>query len=288
MNDIKKSDSVWFLVEKGLTGTENQLKAVEEALFRLKPDLKTRWKTIERGSWFMPRLETGFFWENDTQKPDLVIAAGSLAILPSLLLKARGVNTVFVQDPRWPWRGVFDRIYAPFHDHVCGPNIVVTDGSPTKIRAFTDAPEENTVAFLVGGPRKGAAIPRNFKIDDPEGRRWLVTFSRRTPDSLKRDIRASLPDATFYDPKDGGQNPYFDFLRRAERILVTNDSASMISDACSTGRHVSIFPLWTAGKRLDRLAAHLSDIGALNSKTPYTLKDADKVANDIAGTFLTR
>ena len=104
MSDIKKPFSVWLLVERNLTGTENQLAAVAEALSRIFPDISVQWKKIERGSWFMPRLETGFFWENDSKKPDLVIAAGNLSVLPALMLKNRGVKVAYIQDPRWPWR----------------------------------------------------------------------------------------------------------------------------------------------------------------------------------------
>ncbi len=287
MSDIKKPFSVWLLVERNLTGTENQLAAVAEALSRIFPDISVQWKKIERGSWFMPRLETGFFWENDSKKPDLVIAAGNLSVLPALMLKNRGVKVAYIQDPRWPWRSRFDRIYAPHHDAISGDNVMATDGSPTRVREFIDPAETGTSALIIGGGRKGKQGVLDLNAL-PTAQRWLVSFSRRTPDTIKQQVRTALPEATIYDPAQGGENPYLDFLRRADTIYVTDDSASMISDACSTGRRVSIVPFLRPTGRLQRLADHLRSIGAVDAQNPVSLKDADRVANDIAGTLLTR
>jgi mitochondrial fission protein ELM1 len=58
---------------------------------------------------------------------------------------------------------------------------------------------------------------------------------------------------------DDPDNPYLAYLALADRFIVTGDSASMLAEACATGRPVSIFPLpeqadwrWRTTRRLQR------------------------------------
>lgn len=289
--------TLWLLVEKGLTGTENQLVAVADALRPLIPNLEIVWHKIERGAWLFPRMDQAWFWQDEAHKPDLVIAAGRLAILPALGMKSRGATVVFVQDPRWH-RHKFDRIYAGHHDKARGDNIMLTDGALTRLKPMDVSPEPGRIALVVGGLVKGRGecVIDDSMLSQLRGRGALVTFSRRTPDDLKTRVRAALPDAEIYDPADGGANPYLDFLRRAEIILVTNDSVSMMSDACSTGRAVYILPFMKLKGRHAAFQRHLQEIGVARAYEgeliPFAprgvLNDADKVANDIAERFLTR
>ena len=73
----------------------------------------------------------------------------------------------------------------------------------------------------------------------------LITPSRRTP-----QIMIDLLNKEFCDKKDvfildphSKDNPYFAMLSLAKRIFVTDDSVSMISEACSSGKQVFIIPL---------------------------------------------
>ncbi|MGH6934195.1 MAG: ELM1/GtrOC1 family putative glycosyltransferase [Dongiaceae bacterium] len=73
----------------------------------------------------------------------------------------------------------------------------------------------------------------------------LITTSPRTSDAvaaaLQRSIRAP---SHFHSWRDEGMgNPYLAFLALADRIVVTSDSASMIAEACATGKPVSLFEL---------------------------------------------
>lgn len=93
-----------------------------------------------------------------------------------------------------------------------------------------------------------------------------------------------------------GANPYLGMLAWADHIVVTADSASMLSDAASTGAPVHIWPLprtsARAARRLEILHRGLVAYGAARpfSKTlearPYTpLQDAQTVAHAIKATI---
>lgn len=112
------------------------------------------------------------------------------------------------------------------------------------------------IALLVGGTIKP------FVLDDvaarhvadevnalvrAEGGSVLMTTSRRTPASCARQIRDRLDGPKYvhvWDPA-GGPNPYLAYLALADAFVVTGDSASMLADACGTGRRVFFVELPT-------------------------------------------
>lgn len=72
---------------------------------------------------------------------------------------------------------------------------------------------------------------------------FFVSFSRRTPDSVKSIIKNHMPSSTiFYDPnQDAGYNPYIGMLANAKYIISMADSISMCSEAASSGKPLYIF-----------------------------------------------
>ena len=73
----------------------------------------------------------------------------------------------------------------------------------------------------------------------------LVTTSRRTPTAAADALAAGLTTPhTLYRWRPGDdENPYLGFLALADRFLVTNETASMISDALHAGKPVDLFSL---------------------------------------------
>jgi hypothetical protein len=73
----------------------------------------------------------------------------------------------------------------------------------------------------------------------------FVTTSRRTPVTAVRALEEQLRGAAHFhrwsheQPSDG--NPYFGYLALADVFIVTGESASMLSDACATGKPVLIY-----------------------------------------------
>ena len=109
-------------------------------------------------------------------------------------------------------------------------------------------------AVLVGG----SAVP--FVFDMPaakrlaeqasalaraEGGSLLVSTSRRTPPDVARSLTDSLTVPAYVHrwTESGGPNPYLAYLALADAFIVTGDSASMLTEACSTGKRVWIADL---------------------------------------------
>ena len=80
--------------------------------------------------------------------------------------------------------------------------------------------------------------------------RAVITPSRRTGEATKAliaDALAAEPFGTLWD--ETGDNPYFGILALADRLIVTAESISMISEALATGRPVHVLPLEGRGSR---------------------------------------
>lgn len=110
----------------------------------------------------------------------------------------------------------------------------------------------------------------------------LVVTSPRTSPEAADALEAAIDGPHYFHRwRKGADNPYRAFLALADRFVVTGDSASMIAEACATGRSVSIYPV---PRRFDAVpgSALLRD-GIVNwraSRTSYrgTPKQQDWVA----------
>ena len=300
-----KNISCW-VVSEGMAGTQNQCVAVAEALgvsFETKQiSLKEPWKSLspfmgfERSYSFSPALHGPW--------PDLVIASGRKSIAASRYIKrmSKGKSfTVQIQDPRTDLRD-FDLVAVPYHDPARGENVIVSDGAPNRVTqarleaAMREFPQfgimsSPRVAVLIGGSSKAYTMSEGVTNTLAAQLRGLdaqlmVTSSRRTGAKNEAILRRALPNAYFYDGS--GPNPYFAMLAAADYILVTADSASMISDACSSGKPTYMINLEGGHPRIDKLHNHLQDLGALRvfegNLEDYSyapLNDAEKISDAI-------
>jgi uncharacterized protein len=199
--------------------------------------------------------------------PDILITCGRRSAPYAVALKrASGgrILAVHVQDPR-AFRDEFDLIIAMDHDRIPeGPRVIkvataLHDITPT---ALADAAERWKFQFArLGTPLAGVTIGgdlrgRPFTLED--GRRLLnglqrlrqsgaglaITPSRRTPTV----VRALLAEAFAGDPRVflwdlEGENPYRAILALSDRLVVTTDSVSMVSEAIATGHPVELLDL---------------------------------------------
>jgi hypothetical protein len=109
------------------------------------------------------------------------------------------------------------------------------------------------IAVLVGGNSSSLALTaesaRELGIEASRLAReakgsLLVTTSPRTPAAAVDALRAAVDaPVLFYAFGTSQRNPYDAFLALADAFVVTGDSASMLAEACSTGKPVHIFPL---------------------------------------------
>jgi mitochondrial fission protein ELM1 len=139
------------------------------------------------------------------------------------------------------WKGIFER--------AAGPRIALLVGGSDPMHAFTP-----DVAR-----RMGSEIARMARRC---GGSVFVTTSRRTRTECADALEAALGDsaALFHHWTPGGSsgpNPYMALLALADALIVTGESASMLAEACASGKPVWIYPLPEAssGLRVLRAAA---------------------------------
>jgi mitochondrial fission protein ELM1 len=105
------------------------------------------------------------------------------------------------------------------------------------------------IAVLVGGSAKpfvfDAEAARRLAeqanaLARAEGGSLLVSTSRRTPARAARAFAEGIdvPSHVHQWTPSGGANPYLAYLGLADAFVVTGDSASMLTEACSTGKRV--------------------------------------------------
>jgi mitochondrial fission protein ELM1 len=312
---MRKTDlKCWVLSEDGLIGTENQCLGVAEAL-GVTPEVK---RIALRQPWKSLSPHLGFESARSFSTvlagpwPDLLIASGRKSIAASRYIKRMSGGktfTVQIQDPRVD-PAQFDLVCVPAHDPTRGDNVLVTTAAPNRITSarldearaqfaqfahFTALPSPR-VAVLIGGVSKAYEMSEEYTTRLAQQLAALdaglmITASRRTGTANERILRDALnqPHHHFWDGT--GQNPYFGMLAHADIILATQDSASMLSEACSTGKTVYMIPMdkrSTRRGRIDKLHTKLQDLGALKifdgtlESWDYSpLDDANLIASEI-------
>lgn len=199
--------------------------------------------------------------------PDILITCGRRSAPYAVSLKrASGgrMLAVHVQDPR-AFRSEFDLIIAMDHDRIAeGPGVIkvataLHDITPTALAVAAEGWRQRF--DRLGRPLAGVAIGgdlrgRPFTLEDGQrllaGLRRLreagvglaITPSRRTPAA----VRALLADTFAGDARVflwdlEGENPYRAILALADRLVVTTDSVSMVSEAIATGHPVELLDL---------------------------------------------
>lgn len=269
--------SCWIITE-GMAGTENQCLGVAEAMGLMpvikRIGLRQPWKALSPFIGF----EQAWSFTGDKLKapwPDLVISSGRKAIAAARYIRRQNGDKTFIvqiQDPRMR-ATTFDLVAVPAHDRLRGHNVFVTTATPNRITAqrlhdgrqdfaaiLRSVPNPR-VAVLIGGTSKTYTItPENMKTLaaqlkelDRLGYGLMVTASRRTGEENLLTLKNALHSTKAYLWDGRGDNPYFGLLGWADYIVVTADSASMISEAASTGKPVYVIPLAGGSAKFDRL-----------------------------------
>jgi len=197
--------------------------------------------------------------------PDLIVTCGRRAGMAGVALKTAaggGPLLVHVQDPLAD-PGLFDLIVAMEHDDIAGPKVLkvltalhhlTTDrlaaaGAEWRPR-LAHLPRPLT-GVLLGGPAKHGpfGVPEASLLRDrllahcrATGGGAAIVPSRRTPDAaLAVFAEAARADPVLWVWDRSGDNPYAGLLATADRLVVTGDSVSMISEALATPHPVEIF-----------------------------------------------
>ena len=200
--------------------------------------------------------------------PDLLITCGRRsAPYAAALKRASGgaILTVHIQDPR-AFRSAFDLIIAMDHDSLVErPGVIKV---PTALHDLTQPSLDEAGAAwkdrftALGHPVAGVSIGgdlrgRPFSLADASrliaGLRRLrqegnvalaITPSRRTPQAVRELLQETFgadPGVFIWDRT--GANPYRAILALSDRLVVTTDSVSMVSEAIASGRPTELFDL---------------------------------------------
>jgi uncharacterized protein len=252
--------------------------------------------------------------------PRLVLSAGAHAATVGLWLKARFasrlVHCLGLGLSGLLRAGACDLLVQAAHEHPpAAPNVFPVLGvphriSPDVLRAAEAAWEERLdylphprVALLVGGPLRGGEMPpamahalgrRVARLASRWGGSVMATTTHRTGQEATDALAAGLGRVMhlLYRWGEPGENPYRGFLATADAIVVTAESAAMLSEACATPAPVYAALPELGGQRQRRLLEALIAAGQVRplrdsvarfDRTP--LDEAGRVAAEVLRRF---
>jgi mitochondrial fission protein ELM1 len=281
------SSEIWVLTD-GRPGHISQTLGLAEALgpnpvvkvIELKPPYRQLSPFL---GWAGGRALTDTSARIEPPWPKLVVTSGRSALPIALAIRrlsSKATRLVNVQDPGF-CRRYFDLIVAPEHDELSGRNIMSTAGALGRVtpKRLADAAAafgpslahlpSPRVAVLIGGANAVFQMPekivrriaKDLAAVADTGAGLMVTFSRRTGPEAEAMLREALKGANAAIWDGTGDNPYFAYLALADHILVTEDSASMVSEAANTGKPISILRLAGGSPKFSRFHAAMAKRG---------------------------
>ena len=222
----------------------------------------TRWlrRRINAKSFYPPRM-LRMAYRIDAEalpKADLVVSAGGETQMPNICVtRFLGVPNIFCGSLL---RGLgpenfslvissYDRdAGSPRHMVVLKPSSIDPEalGRPATVARYGPDQHPRLAGLLIGGN----AGPFRYRRGEWErlldfaralskawGTRWLVSTSRRTPDFVADRVAELAKDesviAGFIDYRTAGPGTLPDVFRKAEVIVCTEDSSTMVSEAVS-------------------------------------------------------
>lgn len=227
------------------------------------------WSWLPTRLWPAPLRAAGLSDPGDV----VVLSAGSAGARAGAVLRRPGRPVVQVQNPRSdPAR--FDLVVVNRHDGLTGPNVIVTRTALHRVTpARLDAARAEWEPRLAHLPRPLVAVliggtNGRFRLDDAAAQTLAaqlasmmrldrvglaLTPSRRTSAAAQQAFADALQPLGGWLWDGAGDNPYYGLLALAEAIVVTEDSVSMVSEACATrapvllaslpgrSRHIGLF-----------------------------------------------
>ena len=198
--------------------------------------------------------------------PDVLITCGRRSVALALAIKKQSKNqtkTIHIQDPHVS-PSKFDVIVCPEHDKLTASNVVKTNaalhrvnnaklaiGTKELLPRINDFPRPYN-SILIGGSSNSFTLTETAVLDlvkqleaihTATGGSLLITPSRRTGSANMDLIKNALKSIKYvYIPNLNDYNPYMGMLGVADTIFTTDDSVSMLTEACFTGKPVYVLP----------------------------------------------
>ncbi len=183
--------------------------------------------------------------------PDLILGAGHATHFSMLAARrSRGGRVVVLMAPTLPKR-LFDLCLIPEHDKPeAAENVVVTRGALNRVRPCSEK-EASLGLILLGGPSPHFGFDEQKVLAQVEGVLkqnpgvfWTATTSRRTPSHLTASLLAiQAPNLKLVPVEETSPDWLTERLGRTPRVWVTEDSASMVYEALSSGAAVGLLTL---------------------------------------------
>jgi mitochondrial fission protein ELM1 len=251
-----------LLLTQGMHGMISQVEGLAKAL-----NLDYRHQTIKlKKFWnYIPPKFTPISIDILSKKfacdAKVIISCGRKSVIPSIALKkkfGKDILNIHIQDPKVKLSN-FDFIVAPEHDYLKGENVLTSKGA---IHYLTNNDLDNNenylkskinnerkiVALIIGGPTKyydynGKVIDNIFlKIKQnflEKNYQLIVVPSMRTPQHIISKAKNYFNDDQIVIPN-VDKKAYLCSLKKADHIIVTCDSTSMISEAAITGKPIYV------------------------------------------------
>ena len=252
-----------ILLTQGMHGMISQVEGLAKALnidfVHHTVELNNFWKVIPPK---LTPISGSVYKKVEHSDFDVIISCGRKSVIPSIHLKNNSNKKVFnihIQDPKVNLNH-FDFIVAPEHDAIEGQNVISTKGaihylteneiSENKdyLNSFIKKDERKIWALVVGGPTKhyeysSENIKDIFKklsnLNKENNFQIVVIPSMRTPKNIIQYAKDYFGENhTVIETVD--KKAYLSALAISEKIVVTCDSSSMISEAALTGKPIYV------------------------------------------------
>lgn len=184
---------------------------------------------------------------------DVIISTGSSTYYANKLLARKlDVPNIAVLHPKG-YRLNFSRIFCPAYDHpprrknitelplnLCAAEPAFFEEKAAEFKA-RHRQQKPAAGIIIGGPNAvsemdAATMEQQLEriFEATEGMERWITTSRRTPKQIESVIDGFQFDYKLINSRDA-YNPIPAFIQLCDRIFVTSDSASMISECASFG-----------------------------------------------------
>ena len=252
-----------LLLTEGMHGMISQVEGLAKALdlnfIHEKIELNNFWKSIPPK---LTPISESVYKKINHDDFDVIISCGRKSVIPSIHLKntvKKKVFNIHIQDPKVDLNH-FDFIVAPEHDGIEGQNVISTKGAihylteseinenKDYLNSFIKKDERKIWALIMGGPTKHyeysseniKGIFENLSNLNKENNFQLVVIpSMRTPKNIIQYAKEYFNENhTVIENVD--KKAYLSALAISEKIVVTCDSSSMISEAALTGKPIYV------------------------------------------------
>jgi mitochondrial fission protein ELM1 len=253
-----------YHLAQGVIAALARLKPVDVTRVEVKRKwiVPTRWlrRRIDAKTFFPPRM-LRMAYRIDAYalpKADLVVSAGGETQMPNICVsRFLGIPSIFCGSLL---RGLapenfnliissYDRdAGSPRHMVVLKPSAIDPEalGRPREVPRYGPERRPKLAALLIGGNAGPFRYRREewdrllafaAEIAKAWGTRWLISTSRRTPDAVADKIAELAKDervvARFVDFRTAGPGTLPEIFAKAEVVVCTEDSSTMISEAVS-------------------------------------------------------